>query len=573
MRLSFLALALFFSISCLLAGCDAGAAEESGATTLSGYVTENDDFSIFAEGARATGLLDIIDGAEQEFTLLLPDDIAFRYIGEDTRDALFDPMNRDLLRRVLRAHLIRGRIEPGDLIDGDTLRSISGVPLPVQRVGSGVNVAGVDLDLATRTEREGGVAYPLSGVILNALNFAERLRVTSSFSTFGALADQSGVAPSGSGPFTAFVSTQSAFEQLGSGLTLLESSANTSLLQRVLELHIVPGERIAPVDLPRTLTTQAGDEVWLTEENGTLYYAGQRVVGGPVDTEDGRIYLLSSLPLSQLTVRDRIRLDLALSTYVQELRAEVPDLWDRLDDSEAVTLFAPTNGAFLNLSSAVRTALDQNVNNALYERLLRVPAVEEAIVPADLTDGREFVAIEGSTLGVQVGDTRTFIGLRQVDPEPAEASNGYIYTVDGFIQPDVDGLDTAILRGYTAHAFAVRQANLESFFRETPLTVFAFSNSAYSATPGIFQNPDLDQILLYHATRQIIPFFSDGIVFETEEGTSREIVEVGSPDFPFALDGNVFIGRGSATLDGSGVLHTAQSITQPPSDFQAATQR
>lgn len=568
------ALAATLVVGFALASCDSLPEEGKIEGDLYEQLAGRRTFAAFADAlddAGEAGLLRPGSSPEGAVTVLAPTDIAFGYIGADLLGVLTSTGNREPLRRVLRSHVIPGRLGPDDFVDGDTLRSIDGTPLPVHRLGPAVRVGSATVNLNGAIEADGGIAYPLSDVLLGSLHTVERVAFSSSLARFRNAAFQTGMLDRAAelDRVTLLAPIDDAVAGLGRlGDRLFTVTSNADILRRAVAFHLVPG--VPDLVDGGAITAIDGARLAVRSEGGVLTIGGRRVLREEV-TADGRLLILGGVILAPLTAAERLRIEPETGQYVRDLREKVPDLWTRLQDPEAeVTVFAPTDIAFGSRGDAVNSALREEANAALNVRLLRAHVVEGTYAPEDLTDGLRLTAIDGTSLVIgRSGDLISVDGrtLRT----PADVSNGHVYGVSSFFRPTVDAFDSAILRGYTQHARAVRVAGLESLFRTPGLTAFVATDSLYIENQFLFDAPDeLERILRFTSTYESIPTLpNDGqIAFTAVDGSPRTVgvdflpcepnPSEPCPDPPLSfvrLDDGTEVGQGAPAEDGSGFLH------------------
>ena len=416
--------------------------------------------------------------------MLAPTTIAFEYLGAGVVETLSAPANAALLARILRHHIVPGRLAPEDFTDGRTLTTLDGRTLTVRRTGPVVQVDGVTLDVTDAVDAEGSIAYPLADVLLGAVTARERVEISRSLSRFRGLAQGVGLFERADdvGEVTVLAPLDDAFVALGSVEGRLFGLPSTADVRaRVLPFHVVAGT--PPLADGATWTSLDGDPLAVRVEGGVTTVGGQRVLRVE-PTANGRIVVLGGVILDPLSIAQRLRIEPSVLLYWQELRDRLPTVWNRLqDDDDELTVFAPTDVAYTGRGADVNNALSDVRNAALNERVLRVHVVEGRVTPADLVDGRQLVALDGTVLTVRRSGQAVTLDGRRIDPAGRRTSNGTLYTTGVFIFPAVDGFDTAILRGYTAHAAAVRRAGLEAQFRAPGVTAFLASNDLYGSDP------------------------------------------------------------------------------------------
>ena len=572
-RLSPLVLVL---LAALGAGCDGLPDEETGGD-LYERLERKRDFQALAGALTDVGE-DALLRSERPLTVLAPTDIAFEYVGGDFLAILTEPDNAGVLARLLRHHVVEGRLSPDDFVDGDTLRSVDGLPLPVRRIGPVVRVGSATLDFTRPVEAGDAVAYPVADVLLGALSTRERVNLSPSLSRFRDYARQADLLDRAEalGSATVLAPIDDAFVNLG-GVTdrLFALASNADVAQRALAFHLVPG--VPELVDGRTVTSAGGDPLAVRVEGGVRMIGGRRVLREEV-TANGRLLVLGGLVLDPLSLAQRLRIEPSTTLFAQDVRTRLPDVWARFEDGgDALTVFAPTNFAYGFRGDAVNAALAEPIHAALNERLLKVHIVEGRLTPDDLTDGRELVTLEGAALGIIREDRAVYFDGRVVSTGARMASNGVVYRMGGFATPFLNVLDTALLRGYTKHVAAIRRAGLAESFLLPGATMFVASDSLHNVAGGrLWANPG--PFLLYNATTTSIPGF-DAMTFTALDGAERRIrrescpppTGIPGPDpepaplcRPFRLEDGTYLDQRSGASDGSGYFHEILGLSYPP---------
>ena len=170
--------------------------------------------------------------------------------------------------------------------------------------------------------------------------------------------------------------------------------------------------------------------------------------------------------------------------------------------SADVTVFAPSNTAYSNRARALVSALAEDAQAALVRHVTTVHVVPGRYPREALVDGLRLTALDGTVLTVQrEGDLITIDGVI-LSGEPARAVNGFLYTSDVFLLPDVDLYDTLLLRGYLKFVALVRQVGLETAYRTTVRTAFVLPDTLLGEFPT---SPDLALVLRRTATADFLP--------------------------------------------------------------------
>lgn len=588
-----LALAVAALLALLLPACDGGGTDEAEfGDDLVGRFEARDRYVPLADALDLTSLDDVLRTGGP-YTVLAPTRTAFAYVGTDFSPVLFAEPQRETLARVLRHHVVAGRLAPEDFADGATLTAIDGTTLRVRRIGPIVTVNGVTVDLDDPTEASNGVAYPLADILFDVLATTERLRLSPLLSTFAGATRSTGVQAQADAldRVTVLAPTNDAFDALGGGAALLLSPTNVEALRRSARAQILPGDVDLAALVGQAVTTLGGDQLSVTQdaETGVLFVDGIRVLHQET-TADGRLYLLAEPVLSVLSLDERVRIRPDLTRYEGDL-AGVPAVRARLRDrAAALTVFAPSNFVYSARPAELVAILAEPNQAALVRRLTTVRVVEGRYTRADLVDGLQLTTLEGTVLTVQrSGDTIVIDGRVLGSAEPARAANGLLYTADIAVFPNLGLIDTIILTNRFKFFRAVQRAGLEATFRTTVRTAFV---TPEARVPGIIDRPDLAVILRRTATTAFLPSLPDLVLptpFTALNGEARSVVafdctppEGEDPDLDcsrFAFESRfeevpgepepveVFgtqIYPGGPTTDGTAAIHELRGIDEPP---------
>ena len=470
------------------AACDGGpSADNSVAADLVGRFEARGRYVPLAEALALTGLDREIENGT--FTILAPTETALRYIGSDFQPVLFAEPQRETLRRVLRHHIVAGRLEPEAFTDGATLTTLAGTTLRVRRIGPVVTVNGITVDVSDPLEGSNGVAYPAADVLLDIISTAERVRLSPLLSTLSNALRTTGVfaEAEATGPLTVLAPLNDGFAALGSGATtLLTAPANADIYRRVLRTLVLPGNVDLDALVGQTVTTLAGDRLPVTRDaNRILYVGGTRVLRSET-TQDGHTYLLGGPILSTLSVGERMRIRPDLTRFLEALGRLPLPLAAVSDRGQAVTVFAPSNATYSERPAPLASLLAEAAQASLVAHITGVHVVSGRYTHADLTDGLRLTASDGTVLTVsRNGDTVSIDGI--LVGESTEQANGVLFTSRTFLTPDVDLFETLPLRGYVGFFRAIRQLGLETDYRTRVRTGFVLTDEQI---PRLLNRPD-----------------------------------------------------------------------------------
>ena len=155
-----------------------------------------------------------------------------------------------------------------------------------------------------------------------------------------------GDALSDDGPFTVFAPSDAAFELLNVDGIITD----TDLLTRILQYHVVSGERLAG-DLTdgQTIETLQGADLRVTVADGSVQINGATVTTANIDAENGVVHIIDGVLLANLSVPERLLSTEATQSLTSA--ASTANLIEPLDDALNWTIFGPTNTAFAGVDA------------------------------------------------------------------------------------------------------------------------------------------------------------------------------------------------------------------------------
>ncbi|MGE3164612.1 MAG: fasciclin domain-containing protein [Planctomycetota bacterium] len=120
-------------------------------------------FKTLLAAATAAGLAEVL-ASEGPWTVFAPSDEAFGKLPAGTVDSLLEPGNRDQLIRILKLHVVSGRVYSDQAAKAGSASSLAALPLSFeQRDGLRVNGAKI---VATDIENSNGVVHVIDTVLL-----------------------------------------------------------------------------------------------------------------------------------------------------------------------------------------------------------------------------------------------------------------------------------------------------------------------------------------------------------------------------------------------------------------------
>ena len=121
-------------------------------------------FKTLLAAAKAAGLAEtLMKGGP--FTLLAPNDEAFAKLPAGTVEELVKPANKEKLARILKAHLIQGRVFSDQVVTLHQAPTLAGVNVAIENKGKTLTIGGARI-LATDLQARNGVVHVIDSVIL-----------------------------------------------------------------------------------------------------------------------------------------------------------------------------------------------------------------------------------------------------------------------------------------------------------------------------------------------------------------------------------------------------------------------
>ncbi|MFK8052299.1 MAG: fasciclin domain-containing protein [Woeseiaceae bacterium] len=121
-------------------------------------------FETLIAAASAAGLADVLAN-DGPFTVFAPTDAAFAALPDGTVASLLEPANKDKLARILKFHVLAGKVGSGALADGISVDTLANAPAGIAASEGGFTIEGASI-VATDIEASNGVIHVIDRVIL-----------------------------------------------------------------------------------------------------------------------------------------------------------------------------------------------------------------------------------------------------------------------------------------------------------------------------------------------------------------------------------------------------------------------
>jgi len=510
--------------------------------TIAELAVATEDLSILVAALeRAPDLLEAAGNPEAMLTVFAPTNAAFEKLLEDSEEfETLDDIPDDVLTSILQYHILGSIKKAADLTESE--ETLNGESIMVMATDEGVTLNEEVNVVTADIMASNGVVHLIDMVLMPPSlqpqpTIAEIAVGTEDLSILVAalqrVPDLLDAAGNPEAMLTVFAPTNAAFAML-----LEEDPRFNSLddipddvLTQILQYHILGATKLAE-DLMETEETLSGDNLSIDKSEGVVINGDVTVTTGDIMASNGVVHLIDKVLVPEALAPPKTIAEIAamtedLSILVAALE-RTPDLLEVAADFNAdITVFAPTNDAFVDLLATLSDALGveltglDDVPDYVLRRVLEYHILNAGKLAADLMN--EEATLEGSDLnidksdGVVINETTNVIG----DLANIEAANGVVHVIDAVLVPpfignalgsalqslvfDAEGRFTTLLA-----AVESQEAILEFLTRKDNVdgTLFAPTNAAFEAL--IAENDGLDDledvlaldnlgdILLYH---------------------------------------------------------------------------
>ena len=379
---------------------------------------------------------------------------------------------------------------------------------------------------------------------------------------------------SGTGPFTVFAPTDTAFANAGIDPANFNTQEEIDALADILLYHVVSG------DVPSSAVTDClsadsvnGNPLAFTVDGGVMVNDAN-VTLADVTSSNGVIHVIDKVLMPTATPNDIPRTAQCTGIHDTLVTAVIQGgLLETLQGEGPFTVFAPTDQAFTDAGIDLSTVSQSDLAD-----ILTYHVVSGAVPASAVTECMSADSVNGNPLsftvngGVMVNDANVTIA-------DVNTSNGVIHVIDKVLLPTATPNDiprTAQCTGIhdTLVTAVIQGGLLETLQGEGPFTVFAPTDQAF-ADAGIdlaaVSQSDLADILTYHVVSGAVPASA------VTDCMSADTVN-GNP-LSFTVDGGVMVNGANVTLadvnTSNGVIHVIDKVLLPtatPNDIPRTAQ-
>lgn len=505
----------------------------------------SDSFGFLIEAAVKAGLADFLSN-EQNLTVFAPTDEAFLNLFAELGVSGIDDIDAATLASVLTYHVSRDMYYYGDLTTGpiSSLNTESPDKLPLSLfVNAGSELKINDATVSFRDKdisASNGVIQVIDKVLLPP-SVVDIATYSDDFSSLVSAVVKADLAEtlSSPGPYTVFAPTNDAFAALFAalGISSLDEVAMEDLTS-ILTYHVL-GENVPSSSITEGMVnTVSGESVQITIDGAVVLNGSVQVVVTDLQATNGVIHVIDAVLVPGMMKSNTIA-DIAVSNSDFSILVEAlmkADLVDAVADPSAeLTVFAPTNDAFVGLLNQLGISSLDDVPVDDLRSILLYHVVGGKAMSTDLASGYypSLSTSNGSGMSIYINleDGVRINNNSQVIAADIEADNGVIHVIDRVILPPSVvniAIDNA---NFTTLVDAVVKAGLADVLSGPgPFTVFAPTNDAFDALFAAINVGGLDDlsaealipILTYHVVAGNIRSadLSNGAVGTLNEGST-----------------------------------------------------
>jgi transforming growth factor-beta-induced protein len=442
------------SVALLAGACDSDDSTDNAVSpkkTIVGTAQAAGTFKTLVAALTAGELVSTLEGAGP-FTVFAPTDEAFAKLPAGTVENLLKPENKAALQKVLKYHVVSGKVLAADVVKLTSATTLEGSTVEIKVSGASVMVNSSKVT-ATDIMASNGVIHVVDAVLLpktdppasETKTIVGTAQAAGTFKTLVAALTAGELVSTleGAGPFTVFAPTDEAFAKLPAGtVENLLKPENKAALQKVLKYHVVSGKVLAADVVKLTSAkTLEGSTVEIKVSGAIVMVNSSKVTATDIMASNGVIHVVDAVllpktdpPASETkTIVGTAQAAGTFKTLVAALTAG--ELVTTLEGAGPFTVFAPTDEAFAKLPAGTVENLLKPENKAALQKVLKYHVVSGKVLAADVVKLTSATTLEGSTVEIKVSGASVMVNSANVTATDIMASNGVIHVVDAVLLP------------------------------------------------------------------------------------------------------------------------------------------
>lgn len=276
---------------------------------------------------------------------------------------------------------------------------------------------------------------------------ASIVSTTSQFSTLNQAVAKAGLGStlSGNGEFTVFAPNNAAFEASGISSSVL-ASLTADQTKDILLYHTLANKVVSsavPAGPNAKVTTAQGEAVYVTKDSRGVFVNGWKVNQADIMATNGVIHSIERVlmpPKGNLvvTAQQNNNLTYLVAAVVRASQGST-NVANVLSSTEGLTVFAPTNQAFINAGFPTIASI-QAADPAVLTSILTYHVVDARAFSSDLSNGQTLNTVQGGNLQVNIGNQVTIKGSANASASTVIApnvlaTNGVVHIIDQVLLP------------------------------------------------------------------------------------------------------------------------------------------
>jgi len=268
------------------------------------------------------------------------------------------------------------------------------------------------------------------------LDIVETAEGAEIFDTLLAAAAEAGLVDTlkSEGPFTVFAPTDDAFVNLLDGLEITAGDLlEDERLVNILKYHVLAGKVMAgdlsDGDTPDTLLIPQILMIGVADEKVTVN--GIEVTTPDIEASNGVIHVIDGVLFPPDIVETAEGAEIFDTLLAAAAEA---GLVDALKSDDLLTVFAPTDDAFVDLLDDLEITADDLLASDELEDILLYHVVSGQVMSADLSDGQEVETLLDEKITITINDG-VFVNDAEVSIADIETLNGVIHVIDAVLWP------------------------------------------------------------------------------------------------------------------------------------------
>ena len=390
-------------------------------------------FETLLTAIDAAGLTDTLS-SEGPFTVFAPTDTAFDALPSNVLSALLqDPQ---ALANILTYHVASGSLGSGDIATMNTITTLQGEDVDITVFGSSLKINDAMVTM-TDSQASNGVIHVIDAVLMPPppATLVDVAVEAGTFSTLLAAVDAAGLTDTLADPsqhLTVFAPTDAAFAALPEG-TLDALLADTDALKKLLLYHVADGALTSEqIDASLLVPTLNGDDVRVQMQDGDITINDALVVIADIEAANGVIHVIDTVLTQPHTIAATlVSRPATFSTLTTAV--SVAGLFQTLNGSTALTVFAPTNDAFAKLPPKALEGL--LANPAALQDVLTYHVVAGKVAAGQVAATTLLETVQGQDIEVSSENGMVFVDGAAFSITNIPCTNGVIHIIDTVLSP------------------------------------------------------------------------------------------------------------------------------------------